>query len=425
MQIRLLIFSLFFISLLYSPVLLAEPALAAPVMTPGQLIDRLLPAQAAPAELALWQQGPAQLGVSHLSNSAGFNNGGGETELSLNLALNQPANQRYLTQLQQDLTTRQQQSRQLLRWQLSGELARQLAACAEYGALQQAEREQTTQLQQMVRLAEDAFAKGELTRSDKLQLDNALLAAKARLAMTEIQLQQALLAWQQFSGHQLNAKQLTGQQPSDQQPGGLATAPPPWLTQWAQQRARGSVNGSAVNGDWQQHPLLLLQQTDTVAAERSYVRDSSGAANPWQAGLVLRQTRGGAQLPDDTAIGLQFSVPIGRASGTEQSAMAMLAMQTQQQKLAETLRLVRQQWFDAKARYQSALLQQQASQQQLQYSQQIQQAADAALKTGEMRSSEWLRLFLQQGELKKSAAVAEVRLQLAAFEFDQAGGLAW
>lgn len=419
MQIRLLIFSLFF-----SPALLAEPGPAAPALTPDQLINRLLPAQAAPAELALWQQGPAQLGVSHLSNRAGLNNGGDETELSLNLALNQSANQRYLTQLQQDLTTRQQQSRQLLRWQLSSEMARQLAACAEYAALRQADRGQTTQLQQMSRLAEDAFAKGELTRSDKLQLDNALLAAKARLATTEIQLQQALLAWQQFSGQQFNDQQFTGQQPSDQQPGGLATAPP-WLRQWAQQRAGGSVNGSAVNGDWQQHPLLLLQQTDTVAAERSYVRDSSGAANPWQAGLVLRQTRGGAQLPDDTAIGLQFSVPIGRASGTEQSAMAMLAMQTQQQKLAETLRLVRQQWFDAKARYQSALLQQQASQQQLQYSQQIQQAADAALKAGEMRSSEWLRLFLQHSELKKSAAIAEVRLQLAAFEFDQAGGLTW
>ncbi|WP_031565047.1 hypothetical protein [Rheinheimera texasensis] len=420
MQIRLLIFSLFF-----SPALLAEPGPAAPALTPGQLINRLLPAQAAPVELALWQQGPAQLGVSHLSNRAGLNNGGDETELSLNLALNQPANQRYLAQLQQDLTTRQQQSRQLLRWQLSGELARQLAACAEYAALQQAEREQTTQLQEMVRLAEDAFARGELTRSDKLQLDNALLAAEARLAMTEIQLQQALLAWQQFAG-----QQLTGQQPGNKQPRGLATVPPPWLTQWAQQRTGRSVNGSAVTGsavagDWQQHPLLLLQQTETVAAERSYVRDSSGAANPWQAGLVLRQTRGGAQLPDDTAIGLQFSVPIGRASGTEQSAVAMLSMQTQQQKLAETLRLVRQQWFDAKARYQSALLQQQASQQQLQYSQHIQQAADAALKAGEMRSSEWLRLFLQHSELKKSAATAEVRLQLAAFEFDQAGGLTW
>ncbi len=415
MQIRVLIFSL-----LWSPMVTATPAL-----TPGQLIDQLLPAQAAPAELALWQQGRAQLGVSHLSNRAGLNNGGDETELSLNLALNQPANQRYLAQLQQDLTTRQQQSRQLLRWQLSGELARQLASCAEYAALQQAEREQTTQLQQMTRLAENAFARGELTRSDKLQLDNALLAAKARLAMTEIQLQQALLAWQQFSGQQFSGQQFTDQQLTGQQLGDLAIAPPPWLAQWSQQRTGRSVNGSAVAGDWQQHPLLLIQQTDTVAAERSYVRDSSGAAEPWQAGLVLRQTRGGAQLPDDTAIGLQFSVPIGRASGTEQSALAQLAMQNQQLKLAETLRQVRQQWFDAKARYQSALLQQQASQQQLQNSQHIQQAADAALKVGEMRSSEWLRLFLQQGELKKSAAIAEVRLQLATFEFDQAGGLAW
>lgn len=419
MQIRLLSFSLFIFALFFSPVLraesgLAEPELGAPAMTPGQLIDRLLPAQTAPAELALWQQGPAQLGVSHLSNRAGLNNGGDETELSLSLALNQSANQRYLTQLQQDLTTRQQQSRQLLRWQLSGELARQLAACAEYGALLQAEREQTTQLQEMTRLAEDAFAKGELKRSDKLLLDNALLAAKARLAMAEIQLQQALLALQQFSG-----QQFTGQQPGDQKLNGLATAPP-WLTQWAQQRA-----GSAVAGDWQQHPLLLLQQTETVAAERSYVRDSSGAANPWQAGLVLRQTRGGTQLPDDTAIGLQFSVPIGRSDGTEQSAVAQATMQNQQQKLAETLRLVRQQWFDAKTRYQTALLQQQASQQQLQNSQQIQQAADTALKAGEMRSSEWLRLYLQHSELKKSAAIAEVRLQLAVFEFDQAGGLTW
>lgn len=420
MQIRLLIFSLYIFSLFFSPVLLAESERAATAMTPGQLIDRLLPAQAAPAELALWQQGPAQLGVSQLSNRAGLNNGGDETELSLNLALHSPANRRYLQQFQQDLQLRQQQNRQLLRWQLSAELARQLAACAEYGALQQAEREQTAQLQQMSRLAENAFAKGELTRPDKLQLDNALLAAKARLAMAEIQLQQALLAWQQFIDHQ----------PSD-----LATAPPPWLTQWAQQRAERSANRSAVNvsavnasavaGDWQQHPLLLLQQTETVAAERSYVRDSTGAANPWQAGLVLRQTRGSPQLPDDTAIGLQFSVPVGRASGTEQSAVAQATMQNQQQKLAETLRQVRQQWFDAKTRYQTALLQQQASLQQLQNSQQIQQAADAALKAGEMRSSEWLRLFLQHSELKKSAAIAEVRLQLAAFEFDQAGGLTW
>lgn len=414
MQTRLFIFSLFIFSLLCSPVLLAEPEpepeLAAPTLTAGQLINRLLPAQAAPAELALWQQGPAQLGVSHLSNRAGLNNGGDETELSLNLTLNQSANQRYLTHLQQDLTTRQQQSRQLMRWQLSGELARHLAACTEYAALQQAEREQTTQLQQMARLAADAFAKGELTRSEKLQLDNALLAAKARLAMAEIQLQQALLAWHQFSGQQEN---------------GLASAPQPWLSQWAQQHTGRSVNGNAVAGDWQQHPLLLLQQTDTVSAERSYVRDSTGAANPWQAGLVLRQTRGGAQLPDDTAIGLQFSVPIGRASGTEQSAVAQLAMQNQQQKLAETLRQVRQQWFDAKTRYQTALLQQQTSQQQLQYSQQIQQAADTALKAGEMRSSEWLRIFLQHSELKKSAAIAGVRLQLAVFEFDQAGGLTW
>lgn len=400
MQIRLLFFSLVF-----SPVLLAEPELAAPALTPGQLIDRLLPAQTAPVELALWQQGPAQLSVAHLSNRAGLNNGGDETELSLNLALHSPANRRYLQQFQQDSERRQQQNRQLLRWQLSAELARQLAACAEYAALRQAELEQSTQLLHMTRLAADAFAKGEMTRSDKLQLDNAWLAAKASLAMTEFQLQQALLAWYQ----------LTGQQTS-----GLASKPPQWLAQWGQQR-----QGRPVVGDWQQHPLLLVQQIDTVAAERSYVRDSTGAANPWQAGLVLRQTRGGTQLPDDTAIGLQLSVPIGHASGTEQSAVAQLAMQNQQQKLAETLRLVRQQWFDAKTRYQTALLQQQSSQQQLHNGQQIQQAADAALKAGEMRSSEWLRLFLQHNELKKSAAVADVRLQLAAFEFDQAGGLTW
>lgn len=410
MQIRLLIFSLVF-----SPVLLAEPELAAPALTPGQLIDRLLPAQTAPVELALWQQGPAQLSVAHLSNRAGLNNGGDETELSLNLALHSPANRRYLQQFQQDSEHRQQQNRQLLRWQLSAELARQLAACAEYAALRQAELEQSTQLLHMTRLAADAFAKGEMTRSDKLQLDNAWLAAKASLAMTEFQLQQALLAWYQFTG-----QQFTGQQLSDQQTSGLASTLPPWLAQWGQQR-----QGRPVVGDWQQHPLLLVQQIDTVAAERSYVRDSTGAANPWQAGLVLRQTRGGTQLPDDTAIGLQFSVPIGHASGTEQSAVAQLAMQNQQQKLAETLRLVRQQWFDAKTRYQTALLQQQASQQQLHNGQQIQQAADGALKAGEMRSSEWLRLFLQHNELKKSAAVADVRLQLAAFEFDQAGGLTW
>lgn len=390
MQIRVFIFSL-----LWCPMVQATPAL-----TPSQIIDRLMPPPTTQVELALWQQGQAQLGISHLSNRTGLNNGGDETELSLNLALNRPANQRYLSQLQQDLTTRQQQSQQLLRWQLSAELARQLAACAEYTALQLAERAQATQLQAMTRHAATAFAVGELTRSDQLQLENARVGAVARQAMAQVQLQQAQLALQQFSHKAEISAHL--------------------LTSWVYQR-----DTTLRASDWQQHPQLLLQQTDMLAAERVYVRDSDGLANPWQAGVVLRQTRGGAQLPDDTAIGLQFSVPIGRASGSEQSAMAQLAMHNQQLKLAETERQVRQQWFDAKARYQAALLQQQASQQQLQYSQQLQQASDAALKTGEMNSSEWLRLFLQQGELKKSAAIAEVRLQLASFEFDQAGGLAW
>lgn len=389
MQTRLFIFSLF----------CCQAVLAEPVQTPGQLIDRLLPAQAAPAELPLWQQGPAQLGISHLSNRAGLNNGGDETELSVDLALHSPANRQYLQQLQQDLQLRQQQNRQLLRWQLSAELVRQLATCSEYAAVQQIDREQLRQLQQMTQLAASAFAKGELTRSDKLQLDNALVAANARLAMTEVELQQARLAWQQFSG---------------------LTELPDWLAQWSQQN-----RGQTVASDWQQHPLLLLQQTDTVAAERIFVRDSSGAGNPWQAGLVLRQTRGGAQLPDDTAIGFKISLPIGRSEGSEQSAAAQTAMQNQQQKLAETVRQVRQRWFDAKSRYQAALIQQQASVQQQQYGEQIQQAADAALKTGEMRSSEWLRFFLQHNELKKTAALATVRLQLATFELEQAGGLAW
>ena len=72
-----------------------------------------------------------------------------------------------------------------------------------------------------------------------------------------------------------------------------------------------------------------------------------------------------------------------------------------------------------------AALQHKAMQQQLQHSTQMQQAADSALKAGELSASEWLRLFIQHSELQKSAAVSTIRLQLAKTQFDQAGGLAW
>ena len=381
----------------FSPMSLAAPNAQ---LTPGQILDRLIPAAEPQVALDLWQQGPAQLGMSHLSNRAGLNNGGDETELSLAVALNSPVHQRYLQQLQQDLNGRQQQSRQFLRWQLSGELSQHLAALAEQALLLQAEREQLQQLQTMVRHAAAAFDQGEMTRTDKLQLENAVIASQARLTVTVIQQEQAILAWQQFSGQQ------------------------DWPQRWPAS-ASASLSDRMQLADWRQHPLLQLQQTDTVVAERTYVRDSTATANPWQAGVVLRQTRGGSQLPDETAIGLQFSLPIGSGTGSEQQALTQTEMHNQQTKLAETLRHVRQQWFDAKARYQAAAIQQEASMQQLQQSNQIQQAADAALKAGELSTSEWLRLFLQHADLKKSAAVATIRLQLAETQFDQAGGLAW
>lgn len=378
---------------LASSVLLAEPN---PQLTPAQILDQMMPSDGQQVVLDLWQQSPAQLGVSHLSNRSGLNNGGDETELSVNLALNNPTNQRYLQQLQLDLNGRQQQSRKLLRWQLSGELSQHLATLSEQALLLEAEREQLQQLQAMVRHADAAFAQGELTRTDKLQLENAVIASQARLAVIEVQQQQAILAWQQFSGHSA------------------------WPAAWPLPRL-----DRMQPMDWNQHPVLQLQHLDTVIAERTYVRDSDGAANPWQAGVVLRQTRGGAQLPDETAIGLQFSLPVGSSAGTEQSAIAQSAMHHQQLKLAETLRQIRQQWFDAKAQYQATALQLEAINQQLQQSKQIQQAADAALKAGEMTSSDWLRLFLQHTDLKKSAAVTTARLQLAGTQFDQAGGLTW
>lgn len=377
----------------WSPALLAAPN---PQLSAAQILDRLMPPAEQAVQLDLWQQGPAQLGVSHLSNRAGLNNGGDETELSLSLALNRPANQRYLQQWQQDLNSRQQQSRQVLRWQLTAELSQHLATLAEQALLLQAEQEQLQQLQAMVRQGAAAFAAGEQTRMDQLQLQNALIASQARLAVAEVQQQQAVLAWQQFSGQ------------------------PDWPARWPEATAAA---GPAA--DWTQHPLLQLQQLETSLAERSFVRDSAGAQNPWQAGIVLRQTRGGAQMPDDTAVGLQFSLPIGSGAGSEQSAVVQSAMHTQQLKLAETLRQLRQQWFDAKARLQAAAVQQDAMNRQLAQSSQIQQAAEAALKAGELRSSDWLRLFLPHAELKKSAALAAVRLQLAKTQFDQAGGLAW
>lgn len=367
----------------------AEPSAG---LTPDQALSKMLRHAQTTVEIDQWQQSPARLGVSHLATGSGLNAGGDESEINLTLSWNSPDNRQYLASLDSGLKERQNLTLGYVKWQLAGELRREWVNLAKLATLVEFQSQQAEKLQVMFVKTKAAFAAKEITRIELLLMENALTEAEQQVAVTMTQIEVAQQAYQQLSGQTQ------------------------WPLQW-QETVRAT--------DWQQHPLLLLQYHDVLLAESAFVRDSGGDNEPWQTGILLRKTQGIGALPDDTAVGLQFSMPFGGASGTEQSALAQQQMHQQQNSLAEATRQVRTTWFAAQAQLQSSEIALKSSNEQWRRAKEIQAAADTALASGEITQTEWLRLFLQNHDLEKKARLAAIVCAASVAEFNQAGGLTW
>jgi hypothetical protein len=374
--------------MLISPWLYAEATVE---ITPEQVLARMLNHANSTVAIDKWQQSPARVGVSHLSSGSDVS-AGDETELNLTLSWNTSQNRQYLTSLETALNERQHLNFSYVKWQLTGELRRQWANLTRLSELLNIHKVQVQKLQSMYEITNAAFSSREITRIELLLVENALTDAEHQLSITQELLDTSKLAYQQFSG-QMH-----------------------WPMKW-QETLKAT--------DWQQHPFLLLQLHDVLLAENAFVRDSQGDNEPLQTGVTLRQTQGVGSMPDDTAIGLQFSMPFGGAAGKEQSVLAQQQMQQQQHVLAETIRQIRTGWFEAKALFKASEIALKSANQQWERGQEIQQAADAALKSGEISHSEWLRLFLRNYDLNKQAKLAAIDHAAAIAEFNQAGGLTW
>ena len=375
--------------LLFSPWLQAEPSAA---VTPQQVLLTIQPRAQARVVIDQWQQAPARVGGSYLATGSAAGAAGDESEINLTFSWNSQTNRQYLAALGSGLTDRQAFALRYVTWQLAGELRREWANLARLTTLVDCQQLQVEQLLAMLSRTQAAFAAREITRIDLLLVENALTGAQQQLAASRAQLDVAHQAYQQLSGHTQ------------------------WPMHWQE-----SVRAT----DWQQHPWLLLQHQEVLLAESAYVRDSGGANEPWETGIVLRQTQGIGTLPDDTAIGVQIALPFGASSGTEQSVLAQQQMHQQQQLLAEVTRQVRTTWFAAKAQLSSSEIALKSTNEQWRRAREIQAAADAALKSGEMSHTEWLRLFLHHHQFDQNARLASVAVAAAVAEFNQAGGLTW
>jgi outer membrane protein TolC len=361
-----------------------------PQLTPAAVMAQMPKMSMQQFSVNRWLQAPLNIGGAHLvSNSA---NGGDETELNLTVSLNNQASRAYLDHFESFLQQRQTLQHAITQWQIAGELRRSWATLDLLSQQRRRLEVKVEKLRAMVAAATQAFAQGEITRVERLLLENAFTDASAQLSSITAQLLQTTTAYQQLTG----------------------------LTDWP---AHWHESQQAQN--WQQHPLLLLQQLDMIQAEQHFVRESSGDTHPWQLGAILRKTAGNNQIPDETAIGLQISLPIGSGNGFEQSALSQQNMHQQQTRFAEITRQLRQQWFEAKARLDAAVITQQSAMKQAAIAREIQTAADEARAQGELTQTDWLRLFLQNDELMTNAELAVTHHALAVAELNQAGGLVW
>lgn len=374
--------------LFFSPFLQAEPSIE---LSPTQALAKMHVKEFDTLKVDKWQQAPVRFGVSHLhSNSP--RTAGDETEINLSVDWNSPENSHYLDTLESELNRRQILNRNYQSWLIAGELRKQWAELAKLAAQLEA---QSTKVKQLSALLSDfraAFKAREITRIELLSIENAFTEATNQAEISQQQLQIAEQAYKEFSGQYQ------------------------WPKNWQE-----SPNAT----DWLQHPLLLLHHLDTQLAENLYARDSSGAQEPWQTNLIVKKTEGVGALPNDTAIGLQVSVPFGGVKSGEQSIQAQQQMHNQQALLAELTRQVRTAWFDAKAQFATTRLQRQAAHEQSQRAREVLAAANTALSSREITHTEWLRLFLQAHELEQKSILAEISYHAAIADLNQAGGLLW
>lgn len=372
---------------------LATVAQAAPSkeLTPEQVLSAMLVKAPANISINKWQQAPVRLNTSYLKSNAA-QSVGDESELSLSFAWNNLENKRYLTGLESNLNQRQLLLLNYQKWQLAGELRLQWNNLNRLLVQKAVQIESMQKLESIFANTRGAFNAREIPRIELLLIENALTEARA----------QATVLTEEFAIALNSYQELTGQ--TD------------WPENWYE-----SIEAQ----DWVQHPLLKLQELDVNLAEQTFIRDSRSGNESWQTAVVVRHTKGDLLSGDDTAVGLQLSIPIGHSSGSEQAALSQQDMHIQQTTLAQLTRELRNKWFEAQSAVKARAILKSSLTEQASRSKEILAAADAALANNEITLTEWLRLFLQNQETQNQLKLAEINYLAAVAELNQAGGLTW
>lgn len=372
---------------------IAAAAEAAPSreLTREQILSAMLVDAPTNISINKWQQAPVRLNTSYLTSNAP-QRVGDESELSLSFAWNNQENKRYLTGLESNLNQRQLLLFNYQKWLLAGELRLQWANLNRLLVQTAVQIESTQKLESIFANTLAAFKAREITRIELLLMENALSDARAQTTVLTEAFAMALNSYQA----------LTGQ--AD------------WPENWSE---------SIVALDWVQHPLLKLQELDANLAEQTFIRDSRSGNESWQTAVVVRHTKGDLLSGDDTAVGLQLSIPLGHSSGSEQAALSRQNMHMQQTALAQLTRELRNKWFEAQSAVKTRAVLKTSLTEQANRSNEVLAAADAALANSEITLTEWLRLFLQNHEIQNQLKLAEINYLAAVAELNQAGGLTW
>ncbi|WP_406663853.1 TolC family protein [Gallaecimonas sp. GXIMD1310] len=369
----------------------AAQGAADPAMTLAELLRQVPEHNTARPALSRWQQGPVSVQLNRYDSRFGLNKGGDEWELGISVPIAGSGQRQYLTSLDKSLGQQQVLGTALRRLDLTGALRQVLADIALANTEVVQYRHWVASYSALAERQQRAVAAGESGRLGWLLADNALTDAKLALASAKQRLARA----------EGNYQALTG----------LAD----WPAHWQE-----PVKASDIN----QHPALKESQLLTNLAEARYQRSEKGAQYPWHAGVSVKQIQGAPGYPDDTQIGLQFSMPLGGGSG-EDSADDYLAMQTQQRNLARLQQQLTQQWYQAKAQYENSALALTLTKAKLAKAQQLMAVADAAKAAGEISVSDWQRQYQDFLMVQLQQARLEVQVAASAAQLNQAGGFSW
>ncbi|MGD2129357.1 MAG: TolC family protein [Lysobacterales bacterium] len=357
----------------------------------------LLAAQAATSEAQVrfgnrWMPDATQLNGYHLSDKPFDDTGAVESQLAVSFPIWMPGEKRAQEALGEAATESQAAREAGFRWQLSGEVRRQLWNLSLARRQWQLAGEQEQRLQQVLEQVSRFEEAGELSRADLLSTMQELAVWKAETIALEAAYQDAARSYQALTGLSIMPEKLD--EPL-----------------------------STVEDAGPEHPALKLasdRMAEADAAQEVVIQASSSRPT---VDVYWRGFQGDRNAPDVDSLGIGFTVPLGKSprKGPE-IARAREAYAKAESDYLQARRDVELQLHEARHQLKTVRHQLANSEEMIKTATEKYALDRLAFELGEISTNQWLRRLSEYKEIERSHQLLQVRRGAAIAAYNQAVG---